>query len=230
MQISKRLGACAELVRKGAVLADVGTDHAYLPIYLLKKGSIRFAHLCDVNEGPLARAKENAMAEGLLGSVEFHLTSGAGALASLGITDYCICGMGGELIADIIAAAPALFDNGVNLILQPMTRPEALRAFLFENGFEIISEHFVAEDGKFYLIINSSYTGTAVEYTAADAHFGKTESIKEKTPEALGYMRVREAALLKKIRGIEQVGGDASAERELLLGLHSRIDLITEGN
>jgi tRNA (adenine22-N1)-methyltransferase len=222
MQISGRLSACAELVRQGAVLADIGTDHAYLPIYLLKKGRIKFAHLSDINEGPLSKAAENARSEGVTDMTALHLTSGAAALSGLGITDYCICGMGGELIAEIIGAAPALFDTGVNLILQPMTRPEALRAFLYDNGFTVKTERYVFDEGKYYVIILAAFTGEREEYTDADAYFGKSEFFEKITDSMKGYLLGRRRALLKRARGISSGGGDPSREEYLLSELDKR--------
>ena len=225
MQIAGRLSKCAELVRQGAVLADIGTDHAYLPIYLLKKGRIKFAHLSDINEGPLSKAAENAEREGVTDMTALHLTSGAAALSDLGITDYCICGMGGELIAEIIGAAPALFDNSVNLILQPMTKPEVLRAFLYENGFAIRTERYVFDEGKYYVIILASFTGQRVECTDADAYFGKAEYFAEISEDMKGYLKGRKKALEKRACGLEAGGSDSSHERYLL----SELDRLSGG-
>ena len=225
MQIAGRLSKCAELVRQGAVLADIGTDHAYLPIYLLKKGRIKFAHLSDINEGPLSKAAENAEREGVTDMTALHLTSGAAALSDLGITDYCICGMGGELIAEIIGAAPALFDNSVNLILQPMTKPEVLRAFLYENGFAIRTERYVFDEGKYYVIILASFTGQRVECTDADAYFGKAEYFAEISEDMKGYLKGRKKALEKRACGLEEGGSDSSHERYLL----SELDRLSGG-
>ena len=103
--LDKRLLSCADYVRAGAVFADIGTDHGYLPLFLLRSGRIERAYLSDVNEGPLSSARANAASEGLLDRCEFTLADGAAALSGKGITDYAICGMGGELIASIIDAA-----------------------------------------------------------------------------------------------------------------------------
>ena len=120
--LNARLLSVAELTRQDAILADIGTDHAYLPLFLLDSGKIKFAYCCDINEGPLASARKNAEERARLGETDFILTNGATVLSGKGITDYAICGMGGELIADIIERAPHLKDVGLNLILQPMTK------------------------------------------------------------------------------------------------------------
>ncbi|MBR4835801.1 MAG: SAM-dependent methyltransferase, partial [Clostridia bacterium] len=117
-----RLASAAELVRQNAIFADIGTDHAYLPLFLLESGRISFAYCSDINEGPLASARKNAEERGMVDKMDFILTDGATVLRDREITDYAICGMGGELIADIIHRAPHLYDGGVNLILQPMSR------------------------------------------------------------------------------------------------------------
>ena len=88
--LDKRLLSCADYVRAGAVFADIGTDHGYLPIFLLKAGRIERAYLTDINVGPLNSARENATAEGLLDKCSFLLTDGAAALMAHGITDYAV--------------------------------------------------------------------------------------------------------------------------------------------
>ena len=146
--LDKRLLSCADYVRAGAVFADIGTDHGYLPLFLLREGRITRAYLSDVNRGPLSSAERNAAEEGLSDKCEFILTDGAAALCDKGITDYAICGMGGELITRIIGDAPHLFTEGTRLILQPMTKQECVRRFLVENGFSVITERFSFEIGR----------------------------------------------------------------------------------
>lgn len=159
--LGNRLLSVAELVRGGAVFADVGTDHAYLPLFLLKNGKIERAICSDINVGPLENARANAEEYGLTDKISFILTDGAAALAGLGITDMAICGMGGELIADIIEAAPFIKNERVHLILQPMTKQEHLRTYLLKNGFEITGEVYSAEGKRSYITLEAEYTGTA---------------------------------------------------------------------
>ena len=124
-------------MRRGAYFADIGTDHAYLAIELLRSGKVERAVLSDINRGPLARAEENAREAGVLDRAELVLSDGASHLEAYPVTDVAVLGMGGELIAAIVSAAPCLKREGVRLILGPMTRPEALRRALFEGGFSI---------------------------------------------------------------------------------------------
>ena len=159
--LGNRLLSVAELVRGGAVFADVGTDHAYLPLFLLKNGKIERAICSDINVGPLENARANAKEYGLTDKISFVLTDGAVALSGLGITDMAICGMGGELIADIIEAAPFIKNERVHLILQPMTKQEHLRKYLLKNGFEITGEVYSAEGKRSYITLEAEYTGTA---------------------------------------------------------------------
>ena len=119
--INARLKTLATLIRDGAVLADVGTDHAYLAIYMLSEGRITFAHLSDINEEPLNRARRNVSLYSFSDRVDFHLTNGARDLAGLGITDYAIAGMGGETIVKILEQAPWTRECGTRLLLQPQS-------------------------------------------------------------------------------------------------------------
>lgn len=222
--INKRLLACSELVRDGAVLADVGTDHAYLPIYLLENGKIERAVLSDINEGPLSKARENSEKSGFIDKVELRLCNGASELFDSGATDYAICGMGGELIAEIIQHAPHLKNEKINLILQPMSKPEALREYLFSNGFEIIRERYVTDTGKHYVCILANFSQRNTPFSDIDLCFGTREVFNEaKGKELQAYMRVKSDSLLRTIEGKKLGGFDAKREIELLESLRERI-------
>lgn len=220
--IGKRLLSAAEFVRQGAYFADIGTDHAYLPLFLLKEGKIPRAVCADINRGPLESARKNAEAEGLSEKIKFFLTDGAAALSGEGITDYAICGMGGELIADIIEAAPHLKSHGVRLILQPMTRVPHLRRYLCENGFSILDECYSAEGGKFYVCLCAEYTG---EYSAIcdfEAEFGILGERRALTDAERGYINTKIKSLSRAARGKAQGSGAPSSEAELLSELERR--------
>lgn len=170
--LDRRLMAVANYVRNGAVFADIGTDHAYLPVFLLQNGMIRHAVAADINQGPIDRAITNISAYGLIGKVDTFRTDGLNGLDGRGITDIAICGMGGELIVKIIKEAPMTRQKGMRLILQPMTKSEVLREYLITNGYEIVDET-LAETDRIYQIICVEYTGENTVYTNAELLIGK---------------------------------------------------------
>lgn len=178
--LGERLLAVSEYVRCGAVLCDVGTDHAKLPIYLASTGKIKKAYATDINEGPIKCARANVAELDLGDIIECIRTDGLYNTDSLEITDISICGMGGELIARILSDCPYIKNSDVNLILQPMSHTEDLRRYLYDAGFDIKDECLVRETGKLYLIINASYTGEKYEYEDIDLILGKILKSKKR--------------------------------------------------
>lgn len=167
-----RLLAAASFVRPGAVLADIGTDHAYLPLYLLSQGKIKRAIAADIGEGPLSRARAHIAASGYAGQIETVQTDGLRGLADRGITDVAICGMGGELIAEILAAAPFVRSGDVRLILQPMTRSATLRRYLAGAGFAILGERPCRAAGRVYSCLCARYDGVCRTLSPLEAEVG----------------------------------------------------------
>lgn len=161
IKLNSRLLAVADYITKNANLADIGTDHAYLPTYLIKSGKINSAIAADINEGPLLTAKETVEKYGISDRVTLCLSNGLDRVDLTSVTDVSIAGMGGELICDIIGRCEALKKNKTNLILQPMTNAEVLREYLSKNGFEILSERAVLDKRFVYCIMNVVYTGKA---------------------------------------------------------------------
>lgn len=165
--------AVANLVRHNAVVADIGTDHAYLPVFLIENGIAVRAYATDINQGPLDRANANIREAGLSSKIETRLANGLDTLnETLGITDITICGMGGELISNIIAAAPWVRSSSVRLILQPMTKAEVLRENILNMGFKIV-EDVLVEDDRIYQIICAEYCGVSESYKAVELLLGK---------------------------------------------------------
>ncbi len=203
INISPRLLSAADFVRQDAILADIGTDHAYLPLFLLSEGRISRAFCSDINEGPLASARANAESAGLLDRVEFTLADGADALFGKGITDYAICGMGGELIADIIDRAPEMRDTKVQLILQPMTRRGTLVSYLYKNGFEVFSESYSEDAGKYYVTLLVGYSGECREIDGLEAEFGSIATPCKNRAAKIGYLRAKLSVFEKRRAGVE---------------------------
>lgn len=219
--LGKRLLSAANFVRQGAYLADIGTDHAYLPLFLLDKGVIGRAVCADINEGPLASAVENARECGLSDRITFTLTNGARGLSDMGITDYAICGMGGELIAEIIDASEHLKDKGVHLILQPMTKQAHLRRYLAKEGFSILSEDYSHEAGRYYLTILAEYCGTVREISDFEAEFGTPPREEGRTDEMRGYFEAK-IRTLKKIRDGKKSSGELDIPEALIIEEYER--------
>ena len=139
-KLSARLRCAASMVREGSFVADVGTDHAYLPIALALEGKIRGAVASDINAGPVERGRKNIEEHALTDRISVVMTDGLSGIEPYAPNDILILGMGGELIARILECAPWTKDQSIRLCLQPMTHAEALRSFLLDNGYSIIDE------------------------------------------------------------------------------------------
>ena len=157
MKLTDRLLKIASLVDKDKKVADIGTDHGYIPVYLLNKNIINYAILGDINKGPLENARKEVVKNNLLDKVDLRLGSGIEVLKPNEVEQIIIAGMGGILINEILMANEEVAKTTEKLILQPMQAPEELRRFLYQNGYKIIDEHLVREDHRIYEIIVCRY-------------------------------------------------------------------------
>ena len=158
MKLTDRLLKIASLVTKGKKIADIGTDHGYIPVYLLNKGYIDFAILADVNKGPLENARSEVRHNNLTDKVDLRLGSGIEVLNENEVDEIIIAGMGGILISELLEAKKSVAYNLDKLILQPMQAQGELRKYLLNNGYEILDEVLVKEDFRIYEIIVAKYT------------------------------------------------------------------------
>ena len=165
--LQKRLLAAMDLVRPGSRVADIGTDHAYLPIELVKQGISPVAIAADVREGPLRMAQRNIERAGLGARIETVLSDGLTEIAESRYDDLIICGMGGDTIVQILEAAE-LKNPEKRLILQPQSVSDRLRAYLYRSGYEILCERFVWDMGKLYLLLCAQFTGKPEGRSALD--------------------------------------------------------------
>ena len=159
VKISNRLMTAAALVTQGYTLADVGTDHGYIPIYLLQQKKIPAAIAMDINEGPLERAKEHIALYGLQAYIQTRLSDGVAALKPGEVEAVLIAGMGGGLVMHILKDGEKVCQSAKELILQPQSEIERVREFLREKGYTILAEDMVYEDGKFYPMMKVQYQG-----------------------------------------------------------------------
>lgn len=156
--IDNRLKVCADMVSGNGIVCDVGTDHAYLPAYLIENNICDYAIASDINEGPLKFAQQTLIKYHIEDKIRLLKSDGLKNIPSENVSDVVIAGMGGETIAEIISATQWL-KSGVNLVLQPMTRAGYLRKWLYNNGFEIAEEKAVIQNRFIYTAIRAFYSG-----------------------------------------------------------------------
>lgn len=163
INISERLKCVAGLVNKGARVADIGTDHAYLPIYLVQNGISNKVYACDVRKEPLRRAKLHIDEYGLSDKITTQLCDGLKGINKGDVDTVTICGMGGKLMKNILKAGIDKLGNNTQLVLSAQSELRDFRKYLLETGIDIKSEHMLLEDGKYYFIFDCVYN-TQDEY------------------------------------------------------------------
>ena len=219
----QRLAVAASFGRTGMRVADIGTDHASLPIYLVGNGLSPFAVACDINKGPLNSAKQNISSASLSDKIEVFLTDGLNGVEAYSPDDIYILGMGGELIWRIIDNSEYAKTPGVRLILQPMTHAHDLRAGLYLNGFNIVDETLVSDRDRVYHIIVAEFDGVKRIATDVELWLGK-KNIKKGGSDLNIIAGVYARALKKKIDGCSNSG---SVDPETV-SLYEQFKLLSE--
>lgn len=164
MQIlSNRLQSAAIYCRPSAHIADIGTDHAYLPINLIQTNRASHAIAADISAGPLDKARSNIEKAGLSDYIELRQGNGLSVINAQEADDIFICGMGGIVMSEIIEGASWLKSGGKRLVLQPMTKAYELRRYLYLSGYSILHENAVIDSSKAYTVICAEYTGTVCD-------------------------------------------------------------------
>ena len=205
--LDKRLSAVAALVRPGSRLADIGTDHAYLPVHLVQAGMCPSAIASDIGAGPLEAARRTVTENGLTSEIALRLGDGLATVTVDEVEDIAIAGMGGETIAAILEAAPWVKDARLRLILQPMTRAEDLRRWLLTNGFSVIEEHLIIDGRHLYPVLAAEYTATTCEDDLLI--YGGFFTAEEGRP----YRQMMAEHLARKASGLAYGGDTAGADK-----------------
>ncbi len=229
IELSRRLRTVANQVPAGVVLADIGTDHGFLPVYLVEQGRIHRAYACDVRPGPLSRAEESIRRAGQDGTIQTVLSNGFEKIPSGTITAAVIAGMGGRLTAEIMMAEAARDKNVLRdlqcLILQPQSEWNLVRHAIHNYGFRILHEEMLEERGLYYIVIHA-VPGQENYESEQDYCYGrhmigrdkvfaeylwkelaKTRNILERLESALAtdFVLGRKQELLEEIKKLEEV-------------------------
>lgn len=184
IRISDRLRIVAHMCDKGAVVADIGTDHGYLPIYLVQEGIAPSAIAMDLRKGPLEKAKKHICDNCLEDRIQTRLSDGLEKLSKNEADIITICGMGGRLIADIVTKGKNVITQNTILVVSPQSEVGEFRHFLVSQGFEIEDEQMLKEDGKYYFIIKCRKSEESVcsEFSETQYQYGwKLLDSKDKT-------------------------------------------------
>ncbi|OPY58354.1 MAG: tRNA (adenine(22)-N(1))-methyltransferase [Pelotomaculum sp. PtaU1.Bin035] len=177
MELAKRLASLATFVPPGSIAADIGTDHAYLPIFLVEKGICPVVIATDIKDGPFRSASCKVKEHNLEGKVILRQGDGLKALEPLEADVLVLAGMGGNTIREILSASPHILCWTKRLVIQPMADAAGLRFWLAANGWKIADELLIEEDGRIYLIITAEQ---GLEETADPIHLELGPRLLEK--------------------------------------------------
>lgn len=226
MILDIRLRAAADMVPYGSRLADIGSDHAYLPIALCLENRIEYALASDINEGPVSAAVANIHKNGLDGRIVAVKADGLDKTRDFHPDCITVLGMGGELIVSILDKADWVRDEGITLVLQPMTHPEILAKYLAKNGFAVTDETIVCDGGRddrIYRIICAKYDGKQRELTEGEALIGRL-NVGRGDGVTRAYIEKNIRVLETRIAGKARSGDDAEKEKRLVDELKSYLE------
>ena len=200
-KLDNRLLACCNFIKPNAKIADIGTDHAYLPIWLTLHDRIDYAIACDLRRGPLLNAENNIKKYNLESKIETKLSDGLKNVPKNKADTIIIAGIGGEIIAQIIKSAKWLKDYSKTLILQPMSNDESLRIFLKNEGFEIVDEIAVSSHNKIYSVMNVKFSKNKIITDTLYDFIGKINP--KASNESITYINRKISSLNNKILGFK---------------------------
>lgn len=200
IKLTNRLKMVANLAESREKVVDIGTDHAYLPVYLLQNKIFKTALACDINEGPLKNAQETINKYELSDKIITRLSDGLKEVNKNEADAVIIAGMGGILISEILSSAEWLKNSDKQLVLQPMTHLYDVRKYLCENGFEILKEQTAKEGKRNYIAISARYSGKSNlrpewYYYAGDLIYGNNQNDIDFCNKTIATLNKKYAAL-----------------------------------
>lgn len=201
--LTPRLLGIAEQITPCACVADIGTDHAYLPTYLCMTGKAESGIASDIRKGPLLRAKATLTRYGMDARIQTRLGGGVDTLTPKEADCIVIAGMGGLMIGEILNAHPEVFAAAKQILLQPMTAVPELRTFLYQNGYTILTETLAKEEEKLYHILSIKAEQDPETYSDTDLYFGK-QLLLGTCEHKREYIRKQRRKLTKMAEGLKQ--------------------------
>ena len=216
MKLSNRLQLVADFVTEGNIMADIGTDHGYVPVYLVKNNLIPKAYAMDIGKGPLERAEEHVLEYGVADKVELRLSDGLAKLNEGEADTVLIAGMGGGLIVDILEKGKNVLTQVKEIILSPHSEWELVREYMVKEGYIITREEMIIDSGKYYVVMKWQKKDEAFsrkEYTKEELVYGrlllfnKDEILKE-------YLLKEKENYHKIIKSLETYGKDNSKRKQ----------------
>lgn len=228
MKISNRLLTIANLVPTNSIVADIGTDHGYIPAYLIKNKIAKKVIGTDISKGSLEKIIEYVKVLGFEDKIDTRLGDGLEIIKPFEVDTVIIAGMGGLLIRDILKEHKDVTHSIINFILQPMIASKELREYLIDNNFEIVSEDLLKEDGKYYEIIYARTGKTAlkreIDYDISPI------LIKDKHPLLKEFVENKINSSEKIVEELQGFDTDKSKERydELVLKIQKYKEVLKE--
>lgn len=212
INLRPRLKTAAEMTGCGRLTVDIGTDHAYLPAYLVLNGITDKVLACDIGIKPLENAAKTVKLYGIENAVELRVSDGLENVLPSEAEEITICGMGGTLIEEILSKADWIKNDGIHLVLQPMTHSEDVRRFLCENGFVIREERCVRDTGRVYCCISADYYGKKNNKETGYYYFGE---IRGNTPEEKEFIQKQINRVTKRADALHEVSRFPEEEKIL---------------
>ena len=223
LDLKGRLKLIANKTPACNTVCDIGTDHAYLPIFLIQNDVCHTAIAADVKKGPLMAANKNIAEARLESVIETRLGNGLEPIGEKEVDVIIAAGMGGILIKDILENGILQARNAKALILQPMNAPEILREWLYKAGFEIYDEELINEGEKIYIVISARWTGEQAEIDRFHFYIG-SKLIERKDPLLLPYITKRVKQLRKAVLEMGEAGERIEEARNKYLWLIDRMN------
>lgn len=199
-ELGERLLCAASMVRCRTKIVDIGTDHAYLPAYLVRKGLADSVLACDIGIMPLENARKTVEGYGLSDKISLRVSDGLKEVSPKEADEITVCGMGGTLMADILSQAPWIKREGMHLILQPMTHSEDVRYWLCKNGFKITEEKHIIDNNRVYCCISADFNGSEEEICDGYCYFG---ALPVSTDAGLQFVEGRLSRLETKLNALK---------------------------